>query len=270
MADGWRGSSTHRGVRERRGEAVGRPRHPRPRRTTETAPVPTGRGRVASPRWAEAGGRRATRRLRKRNALRRRGCAYSGGEWHASGRGSRGRGGGLCTAWWPPLRVPASGAARGVAAPALPRGPSPPPALTPSPAATIQGPGANRGPGAPFGAAAGCGGGAAAELLPLSLRCSLWMNFAWCTPAGGCLGWRWPQHRPHRRWRRLELGLWRARRWPVGSRRRSEPAAAQEGGGVGWAARRRCVGWKVPQHRHHRRRRRLELGQWSRRPVGPR
>ena len=51
------------------------------------------------------------------------------------------------------------------------------------------------------------------------------------------------QPRPHRRRRRLELGLWRL--WPAGPRRPAGPAAAQEGRGLGWPARRRCVGWSV-------------------------
>ena len=52
-----------------------------------------------------------------------------------------------------------------------------------------------------------------------------------------------PQPRRHRRRRRLELGRWRL--WPVGPRRRAEPAAAQEDRGLGWPARRRCVGWSI-------------------------
>ena len=63
---------------------------------------------------------------------------------------------------------------------------------------------------------------------------------------------------PRRRRQCLELGLWRAR--PAGPRRRAGPAAAQEGRGLGWPARRRCVGGTRPQPRPHRRRRRLHLG----------
>ena len=54
-----------------------------------------------------------------------------------------------------------------------------------------------------------------------------------------------------------------------------EPGAAEEDRGFGWPARRRRVGWRGSLPRHHRRRRCLELGQWSlghagpRRPAGP-
>ncbi|EOD26271.1 hypothetical protein EMIHUDRAFT_442960 [Emiliania huxleyi CCMP1516] len=82
------------------------------------------------------------------------------------------------------------------------------------------------------------------------------------------VGWRRAQPRPHRRRRRLELGLWTL--WRAGPRRPADSAAAKEGRGLGWPARRRRVGWRRAQPRPHRRRRCLYLGRWRTRPLRPR
>ena len=89
-----------------------------------------------------------------------------------------------------------------------------------------------------------------------------------CWPARRrCDGWKMAQPRPHRRRQCLELGRWSL--WPAGPRRRAGPAAAQEGRGLGWPARRRCVGRRRSQHRHQFRRR-LYLGQGRPRLSRPR